>query len=374
MVWQFVDILKKFTNPNENSFDFFSDRLNHRWTVGIFMTFCLLVVSNQYVGNSISCWVPAQFTSAMTTYTNNVCWISNTYHLPNGTDMKPLPLLERKHIVNYYQWVPFILFTLGIFSYMPLVFWSFVLKKNNLTNLMNGDQLLNPRSIDNLEKNVYNLFLSIKFRNNKITNKPFQSSFLCILYFITKIMYTLNTILQFSILSWIIPNFKFLGLWILNDIFMIGNSIQQDTVFPQITMCDFYTYNMGGNTHNYTVQCVLPINLFNRKIFVFIWFWMILMTILNTISLIYSYGLFNSNIDSVKQYMEFSDDENDNTIKRQVHFDDFVIDFLRQDGILLIKIVNEKTHQNFTKKFILNMFNLYMNQYSFKKKPIHIFK
>lgn len=49
-------------------------------------------------------------------------------------------------------------------------------------------------------------------------------------------------------------------------------------IFPRITICDVPTREIGSD-HVYTVQCVLSYNLFNERIYVFLWLWIFFVVI-----------------------------------------------------------------------------------------------
>lgn len=56
--------------------------------------------------------------------------------------------------------------------------------------------------------------------------------------------------------------------------------------FPRVTLCDFQI-RQQANIHCYTVQCVLPINLFNEKIFLIIWFWLVFVAVATFVNLLH---------------------------------------------------------------------------------------
>jgi len=56
-----------------------------------------------------------------------------------------------------------------------------------------------------------------------------------------------------------------------------------------------------GAVHRYTIQCVLPINLFNEKIYMFLWFWTVFVAIVTAISALS--WLFNIVYIKRKQYV-----------------------------------------------------------------------
>uniref|UniRef100_A0A914QHC7 Innexin n=1 Tax=Panagrolaimus davidi TaxID=227884 RepID=A0A914QHC7_9BILA len=68
------------------------------------------------------------------------------------------------------------------------------------------------------------------------------------------------------------------------DILHSGVEWRQSGLFPRVTVCDMQILRFGAPL-NYTMECVLPLNMFNEKIFMFFYFWMIILFCLNVWSI-----------------------------------------------------------------------------------------
>lgn len=50
-------------------------------------------------------------------------------------------------------------------------------------------------------------------------------------------------------------------------------------VFPRMTKCTFYKFGPSGTVQNHDSLCLLPLNVFNEKAYIFFWFWYLLMAL-----------------------------------------------------------------------------------------------
>jgi len=133
--------------------------------------------------------------------------------------------------------------------------------------------------------------------------------------------------------------------------------------FPRITMCKFTIRTLGDNIQPYDVQCLLPINIYNEKIFLLIWFWLAFVAAASIYGLIKWLYYFSSSARTnfVRRFLKANDipyytsstsssttgigssndHHNQAPIKR---LEEFVNSYCRQDGLLLLRIVKKNTN------------------------------
>ena len=55
----------------------------------------------------------------------------------------------------------------------------------------------------------------------------------------------------------------------------------------RLTKCTFHKFGTSGELEKHDALCILPLNIFNEKIYIFLWFWMLALTSLTSIVVIY---------------------------------------------------------------------------------------
>ena len=60
-------------------------------------------------------------------------------------------------------------------------------------------------------------------------------------------------------------------------------------VFPKVAKCSFSKYGPSGSIQNHDALCVLPINIINEKIYIFLYFWFVFLGAISAMWLLYRF-------------------------------------------------------------------------------------
>lgn len=262
-------------------------RLHYRWAASYFFLACVLTTATEYIGNPIYCITGSQVAAkAITTY----CWITgtttinsynneSTHYTSRDTDFSGIDAYDpNKHNIRYhayYQWVPFFLFFQGCLFYLPHLVWK-TIEGKTADNLLQG--LQHNSMDDDREKKRGNIVKYLKASRG-------HNVHYAVAYMLCEGLNFLNVIIQIFLVD------KFVGgAFLRYGIKAINPATSTDALimaFPRITSCSFYYYGYTGEKTDEVFQCVLQQNILNEKVFVVMWFLLILLATISAMELIW---------------------------------------------------------------------------------------
>jgi hypothetical protein len=343
--------------PFGHGHDDWIDRLNNI-IVPFFLVVFAVYTGTEYLfsGPPIHCWCPAEFTDTYVAFVNNFCWIRNTYYVPLTQ-----PIVEEARVngeVMYYQWVPIILFLMALMFKIPNVFWRLFYRDSGLqmdtisktaaqTQCMSWDE--RNQTVKNIAS-VFQRWSRIRAPRRKGLKHPefwFSNRsgyYIVTLYFIHKFLYCVNVIGQFFLLDAFLGHDFYLKYG--TDFFSGGavNSTMGLARFPRVTMCDFSIRQLQ-NLLRWTVQCVLPLNMYNEKIFVFLWILCAVVAIVTSASLllwIWRLLIPRNRIAYVQKFLMNYESKSKDPMNKK-HIQSFIQRELGMDGIFVLRITERNT-------------------------------
>ena len=214
------------------------------------------------------------------------CWIHTTFSVESawnkdldlevpypGIGKHVLSSTEKRKYHAYYQWVWVVLFIQALFFYAPRWIWK---------TMENG-------RVEALAQPLWtykNRSLIVKY----LVNSRPQHNLWFFTYVVLEVLNLLNVIIQAIIID------KFLGHQFLTyglDVIKFTDwksRVSFDPmlkVFPRMTKCTFNDFGPSGDVTKYDAMCVLPINIVNEKIYIFLWFWFCFLAVISVLGLVY---------------------------------------------------------------------------------------
>ncbi|XP_055869497.1 innexin unc-9-like isoform X2 [Biomphalaria glabrata] len=361
-----LEALSKITLSRGARDDDGIDQLHHFGTVALFAAFAALIGMNQYVGDPIHCWVPAEFPGHHTAYAENICWISQMYYIPM-TEEVPRDKAERmKRDISFYRWVVAVFLIQCFLFKFPNMLWKELRSYSgiNVQKIVNMADEVVMSPPDSREKKIsdisffmhkwlksyrvykYNVVVRVKEKMSSVLCFAFgkrQGTYLTGLFLFIKLLNVLNVISQFLLLSSFLKfNYWTYGFDVMRH--LNGKWVDIDH-FPRVVMCDFEIRQLQ-NVQDFSLQCVLSINLFIEKIFAVTWFWLFFLGIASLVNFWkWTYDtLFSKRREHfIDKYLMILGEEESR--KEKTLFKRFVHDYLRDDGVFLLRSVGNNSSE-----------------------------
>ena len=343
----------------------FIDKLHGRTTISFLFGLLVLIVFRQGLYSKISCWYPTRLSDQQGDYLTEFCWINSTYLLPEEYDSENYDAYHHnEHSIPYYQYILFILIGQILMFYLPSKIWHIFsvnsdgymsklleissasfnvtnketsefktvfksLNKRNRrqkineeendikSNQNNGEDLIveksnedvklyNKKSVNSSRKSNSSIDQNFKQKLVSSLNPMSGIKGFTVKYLLFKLVNLINVIGQFFIIN-IIFRGKFLYYGFVHVIKLLNaqNPLLMTKSFPVYTLCDFFVYEPNRKTQEYTVQCILPMNVLLEKFYILIWFWLIFLSLVTTFNLAsWIYELSFSQTAFLKKYLD----------------------------------------------------------------------
>jgi len=277
-------------------------RLHYQYTFGLLALAAALTQAKQFFGDPIDCIVDGVPGGVFKTY----CWILGTFTLPSqltgrdgvtrphpGVGPHPAPTFDRDLVEvtsegdeirhAWYQWVVFVLALQAIMCYIPHFLWK-SWEGGQIAMLIGGldEKLMEVDTEKTREKRdkVVSYMVRTRHSHNLYVYKFIFCEFLNLINVFSQ-MYLMNVFFN--------GQFTTYGADVVT---LSGQDMEKRTdpmakIFPKMSKCTFHKYGPSGTIVNHDGLCILPINIINEKIYVFLWFWFVALACWTSIFIVF---------------------------------------------------------------------------------------
>jgi len=191
---------------------------------------------------------------------------------------------------SYYMWVPILLFGQACLFYAPRLLAKSWQSKNLACALKTARKAMTSKAKERdekLEEIADFIFTNIMANSNKWALKMMAVTVCHLLVTLANVFVT-NLFLKghFWMYGRQVAEYWRYGHYRMNEALTSVSEIDpMELHFPTISKCTFHQYGSSGTVEIHDAFCVLPMNVVNRYIYLVVWFWLVVLTILTFLSL-----------------------------------------------------------------------------------------
>uniref|UniRef100_A0A183CFT7 Innexin n=1 Tax=Globodera pallida TaxID=36090 RepID=A0A183CFT7_GLOPA len=317
-----TSLLERLKKSREN--DDWVDRFVYWVSPCVIILLAVIIGAKQFVGQPIQCWAPNEFRGQWMSYAESYCFVENTYFVSMREQFPMREIDREQREIIYYQWMSFLLFGQALLLMAPKFMWeafnwksglniNVLVRKAHTRNKAGTREAMEEASRQLgtcihgvLQQNARakaQLDFSNSFGRLVPDHVDWKSvrpthSFVSFHYILFKLLNLCSALVQLYLLNcFMVPaNYTYWGFDVLRDL-MAGRDWSRSGLFPRVTFCDFKIRQAAQHLphQRFTLQCVIMINMFNEKVFIFLWFWLLSIVLLTAFNLLlWLYRIFSN--------------------------------------------------------------------------------
>ncbi|CAH8599570.1 unnamed protein product [Schistosoma turkestanicum] len=416
MVLEFgLGFLDRLAGSRNNAFlhlEDLADRLNHFFSCFIILMLSGVTMANVYFLRPIACTLPTSPENKFNEFAESVCWVRGTIAIREN-DQMPLTdedweKLREKADMSFYQWVPFCLSIQAMLFFFPHVIWQSLathVMGENLEAIL--DMAYKANTADDyvkrqkfVESAAYQLFrLGRQHYDGRLTKwSLFQrkishfsgcgllmfgkriGNYISLGYIFVKLLYLTNLIGQLYIIRTLLGyhgNLLNFGDRLIGTL-TSKHEWTESEFFPRQTYCPVHVRHLGTKNNVFTAICALPVNMFNEKIYIFLWLWIAFVTIVTAISLfiwlirlsvqnrqstyISNYLLISVRSQLFDKYQNHQFNCDGCNIKLDdIRIDNFIKEFVKNDGFFLLHMIRNNAGDVITGEILNHWWHMFVD-------------
>jgi len=275
---------KLFLEVNQISIDNWTFKLFYKATTTLLLALSVVSTSKQFFGDPITCDV--RNGGVNQAVLDSYCWMYATFNIPpdfKGACAKR-DFNGAKLYNTYYQWVALYLVFQAVIFYIPRSIWL-SLEGGLMKFLAKGARGKIIESACEKRENLLKTFQEHLHNKYNAYAAGFIAMEVTNVIVVLTMIFATNSFLNHQFLDYGPLVYRYYSV---PEEERFGNVMNpMCNVFPRIAACDYIRFGPGGGQETKNAICILGLNMINDKIFLVLWYWYIVLTVLGCIRLFY---------------------------------------------------------------------------------------